>query len=342
MRNGIAACLIVKDEEEILERCLSSLSGVDQLVVLDTGSSDRTIEIAQCFTSDVHVSPPIVPFHFAEARNRALSLAKQDWILTIDADEILVDGSLEAFRKAFWRFAAASAFNAKFVLYDEEGKDPSSIMKMKVFRRSDWLWQYRIHEVLVPKRTPISVKDLPEAVIEHRPRAGKEARRLQNLELLKISASESPLYVRNVRQLGIELFHREEWKGALAQFEAYLGAAPDERMDRSEVETLAARCHSNMGRLDEALKGFDRAIETAPERREPHFYRAAALIKARRLEQAILSIETCLAIPAALKPDFYLNREDVWDGTMPNEALAFCRQEIEAAKAKFARRQPGP
>jgi glycosyltransferase involved in cell wall biosynthesis len=342
MRNGIAAVLIVKDEEKLLARCLSSLEGIDQLVVLDTGSSDRTVEIAKSFTSDiVLLRPALIPFHFAQARNNALALAKQDWALSIDADEVLLPGSLEALRKAFWRFPAASAFNIKFVLYDEEGENPSPIPKLRVFRRNDWIWQYRIHEVLVPKRTPVAVKELPEAVIEHRPDRDKAARRAQNLELLKISVLESPEHARNARQLGIELFHRDEWKEALAQFKIYLEAGPENRLERSEAETLSGRCHSQMGRLDEALKSFDRAVEAAPERREPHFYRASALIKARRLEPAIASLEACLAIPEASKPDFYLNRNDIWDGSMPREAIAFCRAQLEEAKAKFARRQAG-
>lgn len=335
MRNGLAAVLIVKDEEKILERCLNALRDVDQLVILDTGSSDRTVEIAKRFTSDVHTEKPTEPFHFGDARNRALEHVRQDWALTVDADEVVKEGSIDVIRKAFWRFPTASGFNVRFILYEDEGKDPSEIMKMKVFRRNRWTWKFRIHEVLAPKTEHCTVKDLPEAVIEHLPQADKAARRRQNLELLKIAVGESPEHLRNERQLGMEFFNREEWPEAMAHFKNYLEGESGDRLDRSEVLMHMGRCQSNMGRLDDALKWFDRAVDTAPERREPHFYRAVALIKGRRLEHAILSLETCLAIPVASKPEFFLNEEKVWDGIKPTEAVLFCRQQIAEAKAKL-------
>jgi glycosyltransferase involved in cell wall biosynthesis len=86
---GVSAALIVRDEEEFIEGCLASLIGhVDQIVVVDTGSRDRTIEIASRFPVDVHH----VPWRgdFSAARNVALGKATGDWILYIDADERLV------------------------------------------------------------------------------------------------------------------------------------------------------------------------------------------------------------------------------------------------------------
>src|SRR4029077_7295029 len=173
-RNGIAAVLIVKNEEKVLERCLKSLDMVDQIVVLDTGSTDRTIEIAKDFTSFVEIAPKIEPFHFAQARNIALQYVNQDWCVTIDADEVIKEGSVNVIRKAFWTMPKAIGFNVTFTLYNEKGENPGSLMKLKVFRHGRWKWQNRIHEVLYCLRPPATVNDLPEAVIEHLPSAEKE------------------------------------------------------------------------------------------------------------------------------------------------------------------------
>lgn len=343
MRNGIAAVLIVRNEEKVLDRCLSSLKGVDQIVVLDTGSTDATMDIARRHTADVFTTDPIVPFHFAEARNRALAHADQDWILTIDADEVLTPASLASIRKALWREPHASGFNVTFILYDEEGKNPGRLPKLKVFRRGQWRWQYRVHEVLASNLPDVRVKNIPQVIIEHRPVAGKDARRGQNLELLKLAIAENPEYTRNIRQLGMELYSREQWEAAIPYLRDYLVYAEtmhlSDYLDQSETHVHLALCHAMCGRYDEAVSHFDQAEAIAPERREILYHRAVALIKGCYLDQAVEALEKCLRIPVAAKPDYHLNLESVWNGTAVREALDFCRKQIAEAKAKYAKQQ---
>lgn len=84
----ISLCMIVKNEEASLPRCLGSVKNVvDEMVVLDTGSTDRTVEVAQDFGAKV--------YHFewcndfAAARNEALKYVQGEWVLVLDADEVL-------------------------------------------------------------------------------------------------------------------------------------------------------------------------------------------------------------------------------------------------------------
>lgn len=95
----LSVCMIVRDEERVLSRCLKSIQDVaDELVVVDTGSKDKTISIAKDFGAKV--------FHFewcddfAAARNESLKHATGDWILQIDADEELPQQSKSPLRKA--------------------------------------------------------------------------------------------------------------------------------------------------------------------------------------------------------------------------------------------------
>ncbi len=83
----LSAVLIVKNEERMLPRCLESLAGkVDEIVIVDTGSTDGTLEIAN--SADV-VSSYEWSDDFSAARNYAKGLASGDWVLSIDADEVL-------------------------------------------------------------------------------------------------------------------------------------------------------------------------------------------------------------------------------------------------------------
>lgn len=338
MRNGIAAVLIVKNEEKLLERCLKSLDLVDDIVILDTGSTDRTIHIAKAHTSKVYQAPPVEIFHFADARNQALAYVKQDWALTIDADEICHPGCIQELRKAVWNNSLADGFNVRFIVSSEGGENPASIQRMKLFRRNRWKWEYRIHEILKPVRNPVRVLDLPSAVMEHLPPVDKEARRQQNVDLLKLSVQESPEYIRNSRQLGMELFSREQYREAITYLQLYLASGTGGALDRSETLTHVARCYSGIGVLADALRHFDLAVAEAPSRREPLYFKAIALIKEAHPDQAIPVLERCLSIPEAAKPDFYLNIERVWDGQYPNEALKFCRDTVE----EYERSQKSP
>ncbi|MGR5962053.1 glycosyltransferase family 2 protein [Bacillus paranthracis] len=90
MKPFMSACLIVKNEEDMLGKCLQSLRGyIDDIVVVDTGSTDMTKEIAKEFTDKVYDFKWMNDF--AVARNFATSKASGEWILAIDADEC-VDG----------------------------------------------------------------------------------------------------------------------------------------------------------------------------------------------------------------------------------------------------------
>lgn len=99
---SLSACLIVRDEEALLPGCLESIRGaVDELIVVDTGSTDRTVEIALSFGAAVHFFAWCDDF--AAARNYAIDQATSDWILTIDADERIDPITIPVLRTALDR-----------------------------------------------------------------------------------------------------------------------------------------------------------------------------------------------------------------------------------------------
>lgn len=88
MNKTISACMIVKDEENALPGCFESIENVvDEVVVVDTESTDRTMEIAKEYGAAVYEHE--WKGHFGEARNVSFDKATSDWILYIDADERL-------------------------------------------------------------------------------------------------------------------------------------------------------------------------------------------------------------------------------------------------------------
>jgi len=84
MRERITAVIIVKNEADHIEDCIQSVNWVDEIVVVDTGSTDETIQIAKRFTSNVYE----IEFNgYGDAKNYGVSRATSEWILSLDADE---------------------------------------------------------------------------------------------------------------------------------------------------------------------------------------------------------------------------------------------------------------
>ena len=98
----LSLSMIVRNEAERLERCLASVRGfVDEMVLLDTGSSDATVAIAEGCGAVVHHLP--WPGDFAPARNAALELVRGDWVLVLDADELLLEEARDPLRQLMAR-----------------------------------------------------------------------------------------------------------------------------------------------------------------------------------------------------------------------------------------------
>ena len=94
----LSVSMIVKNEEQFLDQCLAALDGVaHQIVVVDTGSTDRTVQIAKAHGAEVHHFDWCDDF--AAARNFALEHARGDWVLVLDADEVLTTEGLNGLRQ---------------------------------------------------------------------------------------------------------------------------------------------------------------------------------------------------------------------------------------------------
>jgi tetratricopeptide (TPR) repeat protein/glycosyltransferase involved in cell wall biosynthesis len=144
----LSVCLIVRDEEAMLAACLESVVGVaDEVVVYDTGSTDRTVEIAR--SMGARVIEGYWDDSFARARNAALSLACGTWVLSLDADERLL-GNFEALRAQI--ADVRSEVEAYLIAIENlhgAGNARSVHTAIRLFRRTACTWRHRLHEQVV-------------------------------------------------------------------------------------------------------------------------------------------------------------------------------------------------
>lgn len=147
----LSACIIARDEEHSLPRCLASVTGlVDEVVVYDTGSVDATAAVAEA--AGARVVRGSWPGGFAEARNAAAAHCRGDWVLSVDADEeaapVLDPASLRAQLPA-----VPEDVDALQVSIDNVGASgPGSVyshVAERLFRRERCRWRGRLHEQLV-------------------------------------------------------------------------------------------------------------------------------------------------------------------------------------------------
>ncbi len=333
----ISAVLIVKNEQKVLERCLRSVKDLDEVVVLDTGSTDRTMEIARDLGAKVHSVPSQKPFHFANARNAAHDLASNDWCLAIDADEVLRAGMTGKIRKAIREQEAAKDFekaSAFIITFTDRG---AVTKKKKIYCKSVWNWKWRCHEQLHPLGTDAKEAQLENVVIEHLPVPDKRERRGQNVELLKITIQETPEYTRAWKHLGQELMLDKAWKDAVPYLEHFTEKTQEGPLEKSEVMLRLGQCHAEMKDYDRAIEWYEKAALIDPRRREPLFNAAQYLIMKRPqtygdLMMASDFLRRCLAIPVSSKPtDTHLNQDWAW-GKRPVELLRACEEHLRNNK----------
>jgi GT2 family glycosyltransferase/tetratricopeptide (TPR) repeat protein len=166
----VSACLIVKDEESNLPTCLASLDGVaDEIVVYDTGSSDRTVDVAR------QLGAVVVEGYwdddFSRARNAALALCSGDWIAWLDADETLRSTSPAALRALLAR-TSPDVDGFSIVIENASGSGVGSLFvhsACRFFRRSRCEWTGRLHEQVAGRGShrPVDNAALEVARIHH-------------------------------------------------------------------------------------------------------------------------------------------------------------------------------
>lgn len=164
----ISLCMIVKNEEKVLARCLDSICDLmDEIIIVDTGSTDRTKEIAAKYTDKIYDFQWINDF--AAARNFAFSKATKEYIYSADADEVVDAENFERFRMlkegmlpeveiVQMKYGNQLSYNTVYN-FDEE-------YRPKLFKRlRQFVWQEPIHETV---RTEPVVYD-SDIVITHLP-----------------------------------------------------------------------------------------------------------------------------------------------------------------------------
>jgi len=213
----ISVCMIVWNEENLIGKAIGSTEGLaDEVIVVDTGSEDQTVELAR--ELGARVVTGIDRMHKGEARNRAQDEASGDWIVILDADEQIADpGGL----REFLQVTDARALYIRGLSFDKDGNQNLGQSQMRVWRRGTYRYKYRAHEVPLPTdgwgKTAYT-----QFIWEHRPPGNRGWKSDYTMDRLKLDVKENPTDARPHFYLGRQHIYRGEWNQGEVMLRKYL------------------------------------------------------------------------------------------------------------------------
>ncbi len=215
----LSACIIAKDEGAVLERCLNCVKQIaDEIVFVDTGSVDNTVEIAKKFTDNIYFFKWINDF--SAARNYSFSKATGDHVIWIDCDDVITD---ENIRKINALKEKLNAYDAVFFKYaiKVNGETVTEFYRERILRRDkNFKWSGAVHEAI-----SVSGKIFySDAVIFHE--KVKENEPMRNLKIyLGLINSGKKLSLRDTHYYGRELYFNRIYLESAAVLSSFISSS---------------------------------------------------------------------------------------------------------------------
>lgn len=276
----ICVYTITKNEEKFVKRWADSAREADLLLMADTGSTDRTVEICKEEGVVVH-EICITPWRFDHARNANIALIPKDMDICIcmDADEVLEPGWRQEIEKVWVEGTTRLRY------YFDWGAG-IKFQYEKIHARHGYYWHHPCHEYPMPDgRITEQYAYTNKLLVSHYPDPTKS--RGQYLDLLKLSVEEDPNCPRNAFYYARELSFYSRWEEAIAACNKYL-AMPRAtwNTERCYAYRVIGKCQEELHRPEDAERAYHQACSEAPNTREPWCALAMLMYRLHRWEES--------------------------------------------------------
>lgn len=294
----ISLCMIVKNEEKNLSKCLDSVVDyIDEIVIVDTGSTDHTKIIAQKYTDKIFDYTWCDDF--ARARNYSLSKANNDWVLILDADEVLlkfdkkiVSNFIQSNPKTVGRIKRINPFQG-------EKEDNKYIERVnRFFNRKYYYYEGAIHEQVVANdgsqynMIPVEIEVEHTGYLDEVIRFTNKLER--NISLLLKSIKNDPADAYLHYQIGKSYYKKKDFQKAYESFANSISLCTDFRLEYVEdlVESYGytlLKCEKYSEAM--GLKKYQVYYENSPDY---NFVMALIYMNNGRFQEAVESFENCI------------------------------------------------
>ena len=316
MNNKYKICVyaICKNEEKFVKTWIESMKEADKIIVLDTGSTDKTVERLREYGAEVY-EEIIVPWRFDVARNHSLELVPEDTdiCVCVDLDERFEAGWREKLENAWEKDTCRARYRYTWN-FNEDGSEGCVFWIDKIHARHGFCWAHPVHEVL--KYTGNSECNSVYAEgIQLNHYADPEKSRAQYLPLLELSVKEDPDDDRNMHYLGREYMFYGKWDKCIETLQKHLSMPSAVWKDeRCASMRYIAKAYLNKGNRNESFIWYHRSIAEAPYLREPYIDFAAMLYEEQDWYGIIYLVEHALKISE--RPRTYICEASAW-GSLP-------------------------
>jgi glycosyltransferase involved in cell wall biosynthesis len=301
--NTLSVCMIVKNEEENVGECLETLKDfADQVVVVDTGSTDRTVEIAEKYGIAVIRSDWRGDFSYS--RNISLDHATSQWVLWLDADDRVPLSEAEKFKR-LKTAPPDRAFYLK-VRNVRPGGFGEQWYQLRMFpNHPEIRFERKVHE-----QVGFAIKKLKMPVfrvdvrIDHIGYDNPEVKRKKALRNREILLSEFPRYRRDpayVSSIGDSHFLTEDFEAAIQWYQRVLEIPDGERKQPEifrQMPTSIALSYERLGDWGNAHQWIEKEIQASPQKIDSLFLAAGLREKIGDLAGAAALYERIIQIPA--------------------------------------------
>ena len=279
-RNTLSVLLIARDEASVIGRCLASLQplDLDELIVVDTGSSDDTCEIAKTYGAKIAFFKWVNDY--AAARNFAESLATGDYILWIDADEELIAGH-DIIKRAVRGGKVTSLRPVVNLILPDTDTPSRPFLRQDLFhKKGSHTWKGAIHEWTAEGPVGAAEKGI---VYQEIPR--EEGDKPQSWEALRDAAMERS--DRSIFFLAAAHGAKGHYIEALALYDYMLSLPGPTNTMRSRACWMKGHIYRMQGDYAGAVKSYLDAIYQCPELAEPYYYLGEMFLECGKLNLAL-------------------------------------------------------
>jgi len=349
----LSLCMIVKNEQENLPRCLDSVKDItDEMIIVDTGSTDSTIELAESYGAKVYRFP--WNGSFSDARNYGLERATSDWFLIMDADEEMDRVSHHIVRELIEDCSSdADAYYGESINYlgDAPGYDTVLNMNLRLVRnRRGYFFTQPVHEQLWSNIFAVnpSAKILEAKIKVYHygymtKNIASQNKRARNMGLLEKQLKDNPNNSFANFNMGNEYCALNDNLQALAYYEkSYKNFYPNEGF-ASKLLLRMIMCYQSLGRAEELLKISEEALRYYPEFTDIEFLKGTLYASLGRYTLAIKCLKKCTEMgeapnqfrviigsgtfkPCQVLADIYCDLQDY------SEAEIWCKKALELKK----------
>lgn len=250
----IGLCMIVKNEQDVLDRCLKSAKDImDEIVIVDTGSTDETKNIAKKYTNKVFDFEWCD--NFSKARNYAFSLSSCDYIMWLDADDVIPTKTANQL-KIIKRNLTADVYMLKYDIAFYNNKPTFSYFRERIIRNCNLaIWQGVVHECI----TPFGKVERLNIPILHKKEVHKNSDR--NLKIYNKAIRIRTLSPREMYYYGRELFDHKKYKQCVKILNKFVDSKLGWQENIIDALFLISVCEKNLNNPKKSLFALFKTFE---------------------------------------------------------------------------------